>query len=149
MVLTRKHMMELIDDDRIQKAIVEAERRTSGEVRVAIAHYFWGSVEKAADRCFERLGMTRTAQRNGILFFVVPSRRRFVVRGDAGIHEKVGPAFWSGVAEAVSKHFKTGDYTGGLVDGIGAVGEQLAAHFPHQGEKDENELPNAVDYGDA
>jgi len=149
MVLTRKQLMEKIDDERIQQAIREAERRTSGEVRVAVAHFFWGSVEKAADRCFERLGMTKTADRNGILFFVVPSRRRFVVRGDAGIHEKVGAPFWTSVAEAVAKHFKAGDYTSGLVEGITTVGQQLAVHFPHQGEKDANELPDAVDYGDA
>jgi uncharacterized membrane protein len=149
MPTTRRAMTEAIDDDRIKRAIALAEKRTSGEVRVAIAPFFWGNLEKAAKRCFERLGMVRTAERNGILFFVVPSRRRFMVLGDEGIHRKVPPGFWETVAGAISAKFKTGDYTGGLEDGIAAVGRELAEHFPHQGDKDKNELPDAIDYGPA
>jgi uncharacterized membrane protein len=142
-------MTEAIDDDRIQRAIALAEQRTSGEVRVAIAPFFWGSLEKAAKRCFERLGMVKTAERNGILFFVVPSRHRFMVLGDEGIHQKVPPGFWETVAGALAVKFKAGDYTGGLEDGIATVGRELATHFPYQGDKDKNELPDAIDYGPA
>jgi len=144
----RTRLRRSIDEGRVQKAIEEAERRTSGEVRVCVATFFWGSVEREADRAFVRLGMARTEQRNGILFFIVPSRRRFVVLGDEGIHAKVGAEFWSKVAAAVSERFRARDFTGGLVLGIETVGRELAAHFPFDPGTDRDELPNTVAFGD-
>jgi len=146
-MITRRSLLQLIDRDRIQEAIAEAERQTSGEIRVSVARFFWGSVRKVAERAFVRLGMTRTAARNGVLFFIVPARRRFVVLGDEGIHAKVGDAFWEKVAASVSKKFQAGDFTGGLVDGIATVGQELASHFPYDASTDKNELPDDVDFG--
>lgn len=147
MVMTRGQLLKIVDAKRIEDAIRHAEQQTSGEICVSVSRLFWGSVESAAQKAFERMGMTHTKDRNGILFFVVPSRRKFVVLGDAGIHEKVGQVFWQSVAEAVSTKFKTGDFTGGLVHGIEAVGEQLATHFPFAAATDRNELNNGVDFG--
>ena len=86
MVMTRKKLLRAVDRERVKKAIESAEHRTSGEICVSVAPLFWGNVEKAADKAFARLGMTGTKDRNGVLFFVVPSRRKFVVLGDRGIH---------------------------------------------------------------
>jgi len=147
MVMTRGQLLKAIDKHRIEEAIQNAEKRTSGEICVSVARLFWGDVEKAARRAFNRLGMTETRQRNGVLIFVVPSRRKFVVLGDAGIHEKVGQQFWQSVVSSVSEKFKEGDFTGGLVKGIETVGEQLANHFPFDAATDKNELSNVVDFG--
>ena len=62
-----------IDAGRIEEAIRRAERRTSGEIRVSVSRFFWGDVHRVADRAFARLGMSATRQRNGVLFFIVPS----------------------------------------------------------------------------
>src|SRR5213594_5134062 len=123
MVMTHKKMIRIIDHERIKEAILKAELRTSGEIRVSVARLFWGNVHKAAEKAFVRMGITGTKDRNGVLFFVVPSRRKFVVLGDRGIHERVGQEFWDRVAAAVSEKFKDGDFTGGLVHGIEEVGE--------------------------
>ncbi len=147
MVMTRGKLRRSIDAEKVQAAIAACERRTSAEIRVSLATFFWGRIENAANRAFDRLGMRATAQRNGVLIFVVPSRRTFVVLGDEGIHAKVGDAFWRSVAAAISARFKDGDFTGGLLQGIEAIGEALAEHFPHNGERDQNELPNEVDLG--
>jgi uncharacterized membrane protein len=147
MLFTRKGLLRAIDQARIEEAIKEAERRTSGEIRVSVSRYFWGNVRKVADRAFARLGMTATRQRNGILFFIVPSRRRFAILGDEGIHAKVGQEFWEKAAAAVSERFREGDFTTGLVRGIEMVGEQLAHHFPYDPTTDVNELPDDVDFG--
>jgi uncharacterized membrane protein len=143
--MTRRELFRVIDNDRIHEAIRKAEQQTSGEICVSVAPFFWGSVRRAAERAFVRMGMTRTKERNGVLFFVVPSRRKFVVLGDSGIHAKVGQDFWLHIVEVVSEKFHQGDFTEGLVRGIESVGEKLSCHFPHQGEKDVNELPNRVD----
>ncbi len=145
--MTSRALLRAIDSRRIEEAIRLAERRTSGEIRVSVSRFFWGDVRRVAERAFVRLGMTRTRERNGILFFIVPARRRFVVLGDEGIHAKVGQDFWEGVAAAVSEHLREGDFTRGLVHGIETVGEQLALHFPFDPATDANELPNAIDFG--
>lgn len=139
--------MVTIDKERIRRAIEKAEKRTSGEIRVSVSQPFWGNVRKAAERAFERLGMTNTKDRNAVLFFVVPARRKFVVLGDSGIHEKVGQEFWQQIVGIVSERFRRGDFTGGLVAGIEVVGEGLAQHFPYDAANDTNELPDDVDYG--
>ncbi len=118
-----------VDAQRIQAAIDAAERRTSAEIRVTLAPHFWGDVRRTAERAFERLGMTATPHRNSVLFFVVPSRRQFIVLGDAGIHEHVGQAYWERVAAAVSKRIAEGDLTEGLVHGIQTVADKLESRF--------------------
>lgn len=147
MVMTRRKWLRSIDYARIKEAIRKAERRTSGEIRVSVSTIFWGKVEKAAERAFVRLGMTRTKQRNGVLLFVVPSRHTLVVLGDRGIHEKVGPEFWQQVVGILTERFRVGDFTGGLVRGIEEVSEQLAIHFPYDAAADVNELSNEIDFG--
>src|SRR6516164_7447349 len=102
---TRK-LVRSIDARRIEGAIRAAEHRTSGEIRVSIAQLFWGNVRREAEKAFQRLGMTATKGRNGVLFFIVPSRRRFVVLGDEGIHRHVGDEFWNSIASAMSDHFR-------------------------------------------
>jgi uncharacterized membrane protein len=147
MVMTRKQLLRIIDRERIKNAIEAAERRTSGEICVSVAPLFWGSIEKAADKAFVRLGMTRTKARNGVLLFVVPSRRKFVVLGDQAIHERVGQEFWESVAAIISDKFRQGDFTGGLLNAIEKVGEELATHFPYDPTTDKNELSDDVDFG--
>jgi len=141
--------MVTIDKVRIMQAIQQAERRTSGEIRVSVSPLFWGDVRKTAEKTFERLGMTATKNRNAVLFFVVPARRKFVVLGDSGIHQKVGQEFWSHIVRTVAGKFQQRDFTGGLVAGIQAVGEDLARHFPYDAATDINELPDEIDYGPA
>jgi len=145
--MTRKKLLQIIDRDKIKEAIERAEHRTSGEICVSVAPFFWGSVRKAADKAFVRMGVGRTKDRNGVLIFVVPARRKFVVLGDSGIHECVGQEFWNHVAAAVSEKFRDGDFTGGLVRGIEKIGEELAAHFPYDPATDKDELANDVDFG--
>ena len=147
MVMTKQQLLRAIDRVRIENAIRAAELRTSGEICVSVSRLFWGNVEAAAKKAFNRMGITQTRERNGVLFFVVPSRRKFVVLGDAGIHEKVGQQFWTSVVTAVTDKFRSGHFTEGLVKGIEAVGEQLATHFPYDAAADKNELSNDVDFG--
>ena len=139
--------MKEVDAERVKEAIRAAEKQTSGEIRVSVAPFFWGPVRRVAERAFERLGMHRTKDRNGILFFVVPARKRFVVLGDEGIHSQVGQDFWESLAVLLTGHFRKGEFTEGLVRAIGEAGAKLAAHFPYDREADVNELPDHVDFG--
>ena len=135
-----------IDPAAVQQAIAEVELRTSGEIRVSVSHLFWGDVRRIAESAFDRLGLRETAERNGLLIFVVPSRRKFVILGDVGIHAKAGQPLFDSAAATLSTSFAAGDYTRGLVSVIAALGDALAVHFPRC-DSDVNELPDAVDYG--
>lgn len=130
-----------VDRAAVRAAITAAEHGTSGQIAVSIAGWFWGNVDAAARKAFDRLHVAHTTHHNGVLLFVVPARRRFVVLGDAAIHDKVGQSFWDATVAAMSDRFRAGDWTGGLVHGIETVGAQLAAHFPHDA-ADANELPD-------
>ncbi len=141
----RRRLLERLDTERIREAIEEAEKKTSGEIVVSVARFFWGRLRPAAERAFRRLGMMQTRERNGILFFIVPSRRRFFVLGDKGIHEKVGQEFWDGIAAAMSGDFRKGNFAEGLLRGIETAARGLAAHFPYDARTDRNELPDKVD----
>jgi uncharacterized membrane protein len=140
--LSRTHLARRLDHERVKRAIEAAERQTSGEIVVSVAPFFLGSVQRAAERAFARLAVSRTRERNGVLFFIVPGRRQFVILGDVGIHEKVGPDCWEAVAQAVAHRFRAGDLDGGIGDGIEEVGRRLAEHFPHDRARDVNELPD-------
>lgn len=136
-----------IDHARIVAAIGDAEGRTSGEIRVVISRRPTTDAVAAAKSQFERLGMTGTAARNGVLIFLAPRSRAFAVIGDTGVHEKCGDAFWTELTAAMTEHFKRSDFTAGLVLGIERAGALLADYFPRQPD-DRNELPNSVEETD-
>ncbi len=146
--MRHRKLLQKIDVKRVEEAIRLAEKQTTGEIRVSVSRIFWGSVRKAAEKAFVRLGMERTRHRNGVLLFVVPGRRQFVVLGDEGIHQKVGQEFWEKVSAAMSAHFRSGKFTEGLLHGIEEAGKQLALHFPEEPGKSVDELPNQVDTGE-
>jgi uncharacterized membrane protein len=147
MVMTRRQLLRNIDTARVKEAIARAEHRTSGEVVVSVAPIFWGSVEKAAQRAFVRLGVVHTKEHNGVMIFVVPGRKKFMVLGDSAIHEKVGQEFWESVAAQLSGHFRKGDFTEGLVRAVEVIGVKLAIHFPYDPATDVNQLSDDVDFG--
>ena len=146
MVMTRRQLLRSIDADRVKAAIAAAELQTSGEIMVSVSPIFWGNVQKAALKAFVRLGITQTKEHNGVLIFVVPGRRSFTVLGDKGIHAKVGQEFWNAVATKLSEQFRKGDFTGGLVDAVEVIGQQLKLHFPYDAGTDVNHLSDDVDF---
>ena len=133
-----------LDSDQIVSAIAEAERKSSGEIRVHVTRRKPENLEERARRRFELLGMTKTAERNGVLFYIAPNLRRFQVLGDTGIHEKCGPDFWREIASEMEERFRKGEFTEGIVRGVNHVGEVLASHFPRSA-GDRDELPNVID----
>ncbi len=137
--------LNALDDERIVAAIRAAESRTRAEIRVHVTHAEVSDAQAAGSAAFERLGMTATAERNGVLLFVAPASRSCAVLGDAAIHERCADGFWTAVAEAMAAQFRAGRFTEGILAGIEAVGAELARHFPRRrGEPDVNELPDTV-----
>ena len=142
--MNQKEFLASLDQQRIVAAIQEAERQTSGEVRVHVQpKATGGEIRHVAERTFERLGMTKTALRNGVLLFIATEERRFVILGDKGIDEKVPPGFWDEIAAKLTMRFSKGEFTDGIVDAIAAAGTQLREYFP-RAEGDVNELADTI-----
>jgi uncharacterized membrane protein len=71
----------------IVAAIGAAEKETSGEIRLHLENRCKvGDAYERGRALFESLGMTATAQRNGVLIYLATSDRTFAVLGDTGIH---------------------------------------------------------------
>jgi uncharacterized membrane protein len=139
-----KDFLAHLDRNRVTAAIDTAEKETSGEIRVHIQPKVGGSdIRAVAEKTFERLGMTRTAARNGVLLFVACDEQRFVILGDQGINERVPPGFWDEIAARLTIHFKNGEFTDGIVEAIESAGRQLKAYFARKHD-DVNELPNEI-----
>jgi uncharacterized membrane protein len=129
----------------ILASVKEAELETSGEIRVHIETSHKGEVLDRAAWLFKKLGMHKTAERNGVLFYLAVKDRKFAIIGDAGINAKVHAGFWDDVSELLKKNFKEGKFTEGLSEGILLAGEHLKIHFPHR-EDDVNELPDEISF---
>ena len=142
-MMTHKEFVAALDQDRIIKSISAAELMTSGEIRVHIQPKSGGEIRTVAERTFERLGMTKTDLRNGVLLFIASEEHRFVILGDSGINDKVPAGFWDDIAARLTIRFKHGEFTDGIVDAIHSAGEELRHYFP-RAHGDVNELSNEI-----
>ncbi|HYK05767.1 MAG TPA: TPM domain-containing protein [Thermoanaerobaculia bacterium] len=139
----QKDFIAQLDQERIVEAIATAEAMTSGEIRVHIQPKAHGDIRTVAERTFERLGMTKTDLRNGVLLFIACEEQRFTILGDRGIDEKVPAGFWDEIAAKLTIQFKAGELTDGIVDAIHSAGDELRHYFPRS-ESDVNELTNDI-----
>ncbi len=140
-----KAFLNALEHDRIVKAISQAEACSRAEVRVHVSNQAVEDPQKAAAAQFEKLGMARTAERNGVLIYVAPRSRKFAILGDSGIHQSCGQTFWQDVAAAMEADFRAGRFTDGIVKGVARAGEALGTHFPRrEGVCDINELKDEV-----
>lgn len=130
---------------RITDAIAEAEKNTSGEIRLHAEGYCKIDVLDRAAYVFKKLGMHETEQRNGVLFYLAVHDHKFAILGDAGINRVVPADFWNEIKETMLGYFKEGKFTDGLTKGILMAGEQLKANFPYH-KDDVDELTNEISF---
>lgn len=138
--LTASEEQEIVD------AIVVAENRTSGEIRVHLE----GSTNKdhyqRAQEVFHTLKMDNTKDANGVLLYVAVLDKKFVILGDKGIHAVVPSNFWDSTKNTIQEHFAKGLFKQGIIAGITMAGHELKEHFPWQ-KDDTNELSNEISKG--
>ncbi len=134
------------EEQEIVLAIGQAEKNTSGEIRVHIEKETSMAPIDRAVEVFHQLQMEQTQERNGVLIYLAVASKQFAICGDEGIDKKVADDFWDTTKDIMLAHFKNGNFKQGLIDGILKAGEQLKTHFPHQ-ENDINELSNEISKG--
>lgn len=138
-----KEIFNASEQHELSHAIGLAESYTSGEIQVCVERLCDGEPLERAKYYFEKLGMDKTALKNGVLFYVAVDAHKFAIIGDKGIDAKVPKDFWEEIKETMKLHFSNNQLVEGLVAGIDMAGQQLKHYFPVD-DDDINELPNEV-----
>jgi len=131
--------------NKIILAIKDAELNTSGEIKVHIEKKCHGDVLDRAAYIFKKLGMYKTALRNGVLIYLAIETRKFAIIGDSGINSKVPNNYWDSIKENMLQHYKNGNFTEGLTEAISEVGYHLKEYFPYLKE-DINEINDEISF---
>ncbi len=141
------------DDDflRISNKIREAEKTTSGEIRVGMCEKKSlrsrsKSIRQLAEEEFYKLNMHNTRDKTGILLYLLLSERQFYILADEGINSKVAQDTWNKIRDEIQMKFKDGHYAKGIISAVEKVGSILSEHFPVKSD-DTNELSNKIVIG--
>ena len=137
-----KHLTKQ-DKKEIIAAIIQAEKMTSGEIRVHLQKKCKEDVFWEAKKVFHRLRIHKTKHRNGVLIFVALESRKFAILGDSGIHHHVGDSYWSQARDKMASYFMKGQMKEGIVAGVLGIGEKLRMHFPTNVHS-KNEISNQI-----
>lgn len=132
----------------IIEAIQNAERMTSGEVRVFVESKcsYMDAIDRAVELFFS-LEMQKTDDRNAVLVYVAMKDRQLAVFGDEGIHKKVGNEYWNNEVHKMVSNFNRENYAAGISEVVKDIGEALTKNFPFNNDTDKNELPDDIVFG--
>jgi len=133
----------------IEKTIGEEEQRHAGQMRFAVeaslpfSELLRGvkSRERAVD-WFGRLRVWDTEHNSGVLIYMLLADRSVEIVADRGVHSRVGTAAWEAICGEMQQEFARGQFERGVVIGVRAISDLLAAHYPARGGEKPNELPD-------
>ena len=144
----KKNFFTAEEQQLIIDAIQNAERMTSGEVRVFVESKcsYMDAIDRAAELFFQ-LEMQKTDDRNAVLLYVAMKDRQLAVFGDEGIHEKVGNEYWNNAVQKMISNFNRENYAAGIAEVVKDIGAALTKNFPFNNDTDKNELPDDIVFG--
>jgi len=132
----------------IEDAIGASEQRHRAEIRFAIevaldVRALWRvrTVRDRALEVFAELGVWSTAERNGVLIYVLLAERHVEIVADQGFTGRVGDAEWRAVCALIEREFAESRWRDGALRGIEAATALLAREFPAGG-RNRNEQPD-------
>src|SRR5882757_4160207 len=98
----KKEFFSKEENETIVQSIRDAEKQTSGEIRVFVEHKcrFIDPLDRAYE-IFTQLKMNETEHQNGVLFYVALKDKQLAIFADSGIHKAVGEQFWKGVVSHI------------------------------------------------
>lgn len=136
------------ENEQIVHAIKEAEKQTSGEIRVFVEGRckYVDALDRAIE-IFTKLHMEKTEMRNGVLFYIAIKDKQLAIFADKGIHEATGDKHWKNVVKEILSVFSKDSVVAGITTSIGKIGEALKTHFPYDKDVDKNELPDEIVFG--
>lgn len=140
-ILTEKQEQTLVE------AITAAELLTSGELRIHLEKSTGRKgAQVRAKSLFGALKMHKTAEKNGVLFYLAVEDKKLAIWAGEGINAKVPIDFWREIVDLIISEFKQGHFSEGLIAGVEKAGNALGEFFPRQ-EDDVDELSNEISKG--
>ncbi|MBI2265943.1 MAG: TPM domain-containing protein [Armatimonadetes bacterium] len=138
-VLDRAQILNSMTEAALNEYITDLERRTGAEIAVVTVHKcedligdrrFELQVKDFATRLFNTWKIGKKDKNNGLLFLVSVEQRRTEVETGYGL-EPILPDGKIGAIldDHVVPRFKKGDLSGGILDGVRAMGRVIAAEF--------------------
>lgn len=136
------------ENERIIHSIQEAEKQTSGEIRIFVENRckYVDALDRAKE-IFSNLQMEKTEHRNAVLFYLAVKDRQLAIFADKGIREASGADYWKTAVKEILSVFSKDNVTEGITTSIYKIGEALKTHFPYDKEVDKNELPDEIVFG--
>ena len=135
--------------DAIQKAIAAGEARHQGQICFAIEGALpFGDVmrnrsaRQRAHEVFAHLRVWDTQHNSGVLIYVLVADHAIEILADRGIAARVPESDWAAICARLRERFLAGDFLAGAINGVSAVSDILAQHFPADGTRVANELPD-------
>ncbi|MGH8040680.1 MAG: TPM domain-containing protein [Rudaea sp.] len=135
--------------DSIQQAIAAGERRHQDQVCFAVEgalplRELWHghTPRERARRAFAHLRVWDTQHHSGVLIYVLLADRAIEILADRGIAAKVDEAEWQSICAQMQQHFAAAEFERGAIEGVNAVSDILARHFPADASTRANELPD-------
>lgn len=132
----------------IEAAIKSSEAMHSGQIRFVVeaaldfGPLFRGlSARQRAIEVFSQLGIWDTEHNNGVLIYLLLAERNVEIVADRALHSRVGSEGWERICADMEAAFTQGDFEGGSLRGLSAIGQLLIRHFPETG-AGSNELPD-------
>jgi uncharacterized membrane protein len=143
-----KEFFSVKDKEQIVQAIRNAERETSGEVRVFVEsrNPFVNVMDRATELFFD-LKMQNTEHRNGVLLYIAMKDKELALFGDEGIYNKVGADYWNTEVKNMIAQFSKENISNGIEQCIQHIGQTLKEKFPYEANTDKNELPDDIVFG--
>ncbi len=141
-----KHFFSQQQQQEILTAIQKAESFNSGEIRLHLEDHCKGDPFQRGLALFAKLKMHTTAEKNGVLFYLAVTDRKFAIIADEGINNKVPKGFWDDIKDKMREQFVNAAFLEGLITGITSAGQQLGVHFRRQ-KNDKNELSDEISFG--
>jgi uncharacterized membrane protein len=136
------------ENRQIVEAIRQAERQTSGEIRIYVEskNRFVDPLDRAKE-IFFNLKMQETEHRNGVLLYLAMDHHELALFADQGIYEKAGADYWNNAVKEMIAGF-TNDNIGDSIERcILHIGQTLKEKFPYEVTTDKNELPDDIVFG--
>lgn len=132
----------------IERTIRETEAQHSGQIRFAVEAALELTplladkpARERAVEAFSQLRVWDTEHNNGVLIYLLLADRDVEIVADRGVHARLGQQVWETICHEMEAAFRNGKFEEGVLAGIRSVGQHLAHHYPHTGEKI-NELPD-------
>jgi uncharacterized membrane protein len=143
-----KQFFSAEDNRQIVEAIRQAEKQTSGEIRIFVEskNPFVEPLDRAKE-IFFNLKMDHTQHRNAVLLYVAMDHRELALFADEGVYKTTGTDYWNNAVKNMLSGFTKENISNSIEQCVLQIGQTLKEKFPYEAATDKNELPDDIVFG--